>query len=88
MDYDGENMPFTLWIKDGVEHNSDKLPDYLNDLNAISEAEKTLTLEKLYEYWSQLLSMTEYIEPWAACSSSALRSEAFLRVTGEWRDEP
>ncbi len=38
MVYDGEKMPFTIWIKDGVEFNPSSVPDYLTDRNAMHEA--------------------------------------------------
>ncbi len=54
-----------------------KLPDYLNDLNAMHEAEKVLQGEQL----------TEYVERWVEWNSTAAqRAEAFLRTLGPWKD--
>lgn len=51
------------------------LPDFLNDLNAMHEAEKVLKDEQL----------SEYIEQWIEWNSTAaLRAEAFLRTLNLW----
>ena len=61
------------------------LPDYLNDLNAMHEAEKTLTDDE-YKQYRRIL--TEDTEAGREISATARqRAEAFLRTTGRWEDE-
>jgi hypothetical protein len=60
------------------------LPDYLNDLNAMHEAEKVLTNEQEKEYAYQLEAVCcprEY--GWHA--TAAQRAEAFLRTLNLWK---
>ena len=69
------------------ERMLDRLPDYLNDLNAMHGAEKTLTPAQHTEFRNEL---------WSACgqnwrhtysSTAAQRAEAFLRTIGKWEDD-
>jgi hypothetical protein len=71
-------------------------PDYLNDLNAIHEAEKVLTYEQAEEFVEQLYladqknNLAENPPPWrfnVASATSAQRAEAFLKTIGKWEDE-
>ena len=57
------------------------LPDYLNDLNAMHEAEKSLNTKELWESYKNymLIFMTEPV-----CATAAQRAEAFLRTIGKW----
>ena len=79
-----------------------KTPDYLNDLNAMHEAEKVLTKEQLYNYGNKLDRITSpktsmgmcYIEspeagmyPDLFCATAAQRAEAFLKTLNLWTDE-
>ena len=64
-------------------------PDYLNDLNAMHEAEKILTHDQADSFteflWSQYpghVLFDSYI--WHA--TAAQRAEAFLRTIGKWED--
>jgi hypothetical protein len=76
---DGDEFPYSI-IGDL------QLPNYLNDLNAMHEAEKVLDD-------SQLIAMDEYLSRifkpkpgfkllWQA--TAAQRAEAFLRTLGKW----
>ena len=64
------------------------LPDYLNDLNAMHEVEKTLnaTLLNSYRRLLYLVVLDDQVntsnEP--AWATAAQRAEAFLRATGKW----
>jgi hypothetical protein len=63
------------------------IPDYLNDLNAMHEAEKTLTLKQRNRYADELFTMLpDYKESYAPvwCMTAAQRAEAFLRTLGKW----
>jgi hypothetical protein len=74
------------------------LPDYLNDLNAMHEAEKTLTDEQIAR-WQRDLWLTCENDFYAleACAppivlrrfisaTAAQRAEAFLRTIGKWEE--
>jgi hypothetical protein len=66
-----------------------RVPDYLNDLNAMHEAEKILTHDQANSFteflWSQYpghVLFDSYI--WHA--TAAQRAEAFLRTIGKWKE--
>ena len=59
------------------------LPDYLNDLNAMHEAEKVLTT-------AQTTTMSQYLHRrlgmlWGFATASQ-RAEAFLYTIGKWKE--
>lgn len=64
------------------------LPDYLNDLNAMHEAEKTLSNEEINAYAYKLLVLpsrpgsVRYV-----MATAAQRAEAFLKTLGKWDQE-
>ena len=75
--------------ENGVWHSVP--PDYLHDLNAMHEAEKTIPLEKRDEYWWRLSEITQKnrmaTTSWTNCTATATqRAEAFLRTIGKWKD--
>ena len=59
-----------------------RCPDYLNDLNAMHEAEKVLTDKQAILYDSIL----DLISGWTFHRTAAQRAEAFLRTIGKWED--
>jgi hypothetical protein len=67
------------------------LPDYLNDLNAMYEAEKIIPRQLFHvDYWQkgygrfqQILSGIT-ITPYSATATQ--RAEAFLRTIGKWEE--
>jgi hypothetical protein len=71
--------------------------DYLNDLNAMHEAEKVLTGRQRPFYAIELLghgsSQSSYWENHAldmfeaATTTAAQRAEAFLRTVGKWEED-
>lgn len=61
---------------------SNKLPDYLNDLNAMHEAEKKLTTDELWDYCDLLDGLNG-----GHIATAAQRAEAFLRTLNLWTDE-
>lgn len=75
------------WIRPGnADWQPECLPDYLNDLNSMHEAEKSLTPAQWVSYWS-------FLEP-LACqpnntsilhATAAQRAEAFLRTLNLWK---
>lgn len=76
---------FPAQLTNNIEN---KLPDYLNDLNAMHEAEKVLTSEKEAGYFLglQKLIVPPYLRHFAPCirATAAQRAEAFLRTIGKW----
>jgi hypothetical protein len=85
----GRNMDTNLYV----------LPDYLNDLNAMAEAEKTLGDKNLYRkslnlvvlyrkfLYLVVLDDPENIANEPAWATAAQRAEAFLRTLGLWEEE-
>jgi hypothetical protein len=72
--------------------NSNEVPDYCNDLNAMHEAEKTLTLDQRRTYWNRLCLVTEKGRmaeaSWLTTTATAAqRAEAFLKTIGKWKSE-
>lgn len=59
------------------------LPDYLTDLNAMHEAEKTLTDKQEYDYQVLICRMFD-IGFKSICAPAAQRAEAFLKTLGLW----
>ena len=66
-------------------------PDYLNDLNAMHEAEKVLTSKEEAGYFLglQKLIVPPYLRHFAPCirATASQRAEAFLRTIGKWEDK-
>ena len=77
------------------------LPDYLNDLNAMHEAEEMLNRNQLYLYGNELDRITlpknkiemAYVHgpeagmyPELFRATAAQRAEAFLKTLGKWAD--
>ena len=72
--------------------NSAPLPDYLNDLNAMHEAEKVLTEKGVNPWWTYVdwinrHNLTPFGQSTAAHATAAQRAEAFLRTIGKWEGE-
>ena len=66
------------------------LPDYLNDLNAMHEAEKTLTQEQLKQ--TAELSLGFLAKDWCHRdyiyhTTARQRAEAFLKTLGLWEED-
>ncbi len=72
------------------------VPDYLNDLNAMHEAEKVLTEDQRQDFIVKLLEaflpnrMLELHEIGWVCAhaTAAQRAEQFLRTLNLWVEEP
>ena len=89
----GSCVASTALNKDGGFWGRHGVPDYLNDLNAMHEAEKTLTPEQRNQYINILDDMAGDIDDpvqhdfqWC-CSSANHRAKAFVRVVGKWEEE-
>lgn len=60
-------------------------PDYPNDLNAMNEAEKTLSHEQLLQYQRNLCNAVGGGH-YAIHATASQRAEAFIRTIGQWVD--
>ena len=63
-------------------------PDYLNDLNAMHQAEKVLTQAQDYQYRDSVLPAVckDGSGMIALTATAAQRAEAFLRTIGKWKE--
>jgi hypothetical protein len=68
------------------EWNRVIIPDYLNDLNAMHEAEKVLILDCEWATYLDRLSVI-VAEGSLVHATAAQRAEAFLRTVGKWEDD-
>jgi hypothetical protein len=66
------------------ESEADHLPNYLEDLNAMHEVEKTLTQENQEKYGKNLASIGWTWDIWKA--TAAQRAEAYLKTIGKWEE--
>ena len=85
------------WTRDpaGLRGPSVELPDYLNDLNALHEAEKFLNNKASIQSYLEniIVNVLEeqaqgdgsLEETWLVCQASAkLRAKSFLQTFGKW----
>lgn len=65
-------------------------PDYLNDLNAMHEAEEILTKIQRMIYvnilWEKCSIAKADPYDWSVSSKPTLRAEAFLHTIGKWKE--
>ena len=65
--------------------NAITTPDYLNDLNAMHDAEETLDYNQMNRYQNIELSRFVHTETtWICSATAAERAEAFLRTLDLW----
>ena len=62
------------------------IPNYLNDLNAMHEAEKTLTDKAHEEFRLNLYDLIRDDSRLIVSSTATQRAEAFLRTIGKWEE--
>ena len=83
------------WVRpNGMDHETEFIPNYLNDLNAMHDAEKVLTNEQDLEYSCALEQVvggrfvTNNSEDMRRLRSATAsqRAEAFLRTIGKWEE--
>lgn len=72
---------FYKGFDNGAELRPD-LPDYVNDLNAMHEAEQRLTKEQAEDYVARLFDSC-YESTFATARQ---RAEVFLRTIGKWEE--
>lgn len=85
--YVGESTkPFVGWLccHTKIPRFSGRLPKYTEDLNAMHEAEATLTPEKQNVYEANLDAVTRHF---AYRATAEQRAEAFLKTLNLWQDE-
>ena len=68
----------------GWEYNH-RVPDYLNDLNAMHEAEKTLDVYQSQNYANELGKLIAASIRWTFHATARQRCESFLKVKGLWK---
>jgi hypothetical protein len=78
----------------GIRQSHKCLPDYLNDLNAMHEAEKVLTTDQSVAYRICLMSNSDgrravfpTLEAALCHATAAQRCEAFLKTLGLWKKD-
>jgi hypothetical protein len=88
-DYANGSDTFKSWLANHPRFAGNGIPDYLNDLNAMHEAEETLTVDQLESYREVLSDLLndDCRMGLAINATAAQRAEAFLRTIGKWRDE-
>jgi hypothetical protein len=62
------------------------LPDYLNDLNAMHDAEKVLVSLRWVSYSRRLQTLCDESVTWPIHATASQRAEAFLRTIGKWKE--
>lgn len=64
----------------------DFVPDYLNDLNAMHEAEKVLNPSSHHNMWCEYIKNLSDVTGVVYCinATASQRAEAFLRTMGKW----
>lgn len=71
----------------GEQGPMDEILDYLDDLNAMHEAEKVLTgYQQTVTYSDNLMKIVGYHTFDSAHATAAQRAEAFLRTIGKWEE--
>ena len=78
--HEGDDITVGIWSDDGW------VPQYLNDLNAMHEAEKTLTDKAHEEFRLNLYDLIRDDSRLIVSSTAAQRAEAFLRTIGKWEE--
>ena len=91
-----ENKPEEIWEHQKhplkICRERSKLPDYLNDLNVMHEAEKVLSDNNQMKFRGELIDMMipkygfESACLLAIHATAAQRAEAFLRTIGKWEE--
>jgi hypothetical protein len=67
------------------EHVERFRPDYLNDLNAMHEAERTMGDPQLWDEYQSYLSDAMRNIGWIYHATAAQRAEAFLKTLNLWK---
>ena len=82
----------TFWFWDSPTPCPDGLPNYLNDLNAMHEAEEELDKFQGRHFQERLFKLVNHSDTLhclnflAIHATAAQRAEALLRTIGKWKD--
>lgn len=79
------DMTDELWMSESNVWSAG-IPNYLNDLNAMHEAEKTLTDKAHEEFRLNLYEVLGDDSRLIVSSTAAQRAEAFLLTIGKWEE--
>jgi hypothetical protein len=74
------------WFWEGSGNIGNILPDYLNDLNAMHEAEKVLTPEQRRKYVGIIFNLPDSECESNTFAAASQRAKAFLRTLGLWHE--
>lgn len=79
------------WIACGDGETQVNIPDYCNDLNAMHEAEKTLSrgqnYHQLYGFGFYVNTLTQICyQQHILTATASQRAEAFVRTIDKWKD--
>jgi hypothetical protein len=80
---------FAAYAKEPNGDPSPGIPDYCDDLNAMHEAEKSISNDLWQCYFNQLARVTKAEQSDDRvffCATARHRAEAFLRVMGKWKE--
>lgn len=64
----------------------DLIPDYLNDLNAMHEAEKIMNNNDWWKFVEHLTNICGGGTALGISATASQRAEAFLRTIGKWEE--
>ena len=78
--HQGDDITVGIWSDDGW------VPNYLNDLNAMHEAEKVLVRLQWVSYLRRLQTLCDESVTWPIHATASQRAEAFLRTIGKWEE--
>lgn len=67
-------------------HVHESVPDYLNDLNAMHEAEKGMKNQQWWKFVDHLTDICGGGTALGISATAAQRSEAFLRAIDKWEE--
>jgi hypothetical protein len=84
----GFKEAFACWVRpSAMDHQTEWLPDYLVDLNAMHEALKTQPIRIQQKYIPVLRNLCAVEGSWPEEATAAQRAEAFLHTIGKWEDD-
>ena len=78
--HSGDDITVGIWSDDGW------VPQYLNDLNAMHEAEKAMNNNDWWKFVENLTNICGGGTALAISATAAQRAEAFLRTIGKWEE--
>ena len=92
-----QNIPMTRtrWTNPSGGQTTLTLPDYLNDLNAMHEAEKVLSEKQWVQYEEEIRTVVlggiRLVSQWTKAdihATAAQKAKAFLQTLGLWQPTP